>query len=300
MGAAPEPPPRTAEDLPRTAGEMARRAREFLARKGIEEARLESELLVAHALGLSRLGLFLALDRPVDEREVAAARALLVRRGRREPTAYLVGAREFYGRPFAVGPDVLIPRPETELVVDLAREHARALGRAPRVFDAGTGSGCLAATIALEVEGAEVCAADLSPRAVERARANAAALGATVDVREGDAFAALAELGRERPFDLVVSNPPYVEPDERAGLAPEVRDHEPALALYAPEGDPDHWVRRLCEEAAPRLARGGALIVELGHRQGARAAVLARERGWDPRLVRDLAGIERVLLATRG
>ena len=139
-------PPRTAGPGPRTAGEMLTLARDFLARKGLPEARLEAELLVAHALGRDRLGLFLALDEPVERAEVDRARELLVRRAAREPVAYLTGRREFYGRPFQVGPGVLVPRPETELLVDRARAWcdrgpAAELSGWPAVGDFGTGSG---------------------------------------------------------------------------------------------------------------------------------------------------------------
>ncbi len=138
-------------------------ARGFLERKGLGEARLEAELLVAHALKVDRLGLFMRLDAPIQGAEVDLARDCLVRRGRREPTAYIVGQREFFGRDFAVGPGALVPRPETELIVDLARERIpseRTQGL--RVADVGTGSGCLAVTLALELEGAVVDAIDLN------------------------------------------------------------------------------------------------------------------------------------------
>ncbi len=274
-------------------------AREFLARKELDEARLEAELLVAHALGLDRLGLFLQLDRPVTPEEVDAARDLLVRRGRREPVAYIVGRREFYGRDFEVGPGVLVPRPETELLVDLAREEAaaRPAGAPLAVFDLGTGSGCIAITLALELEGAEVTAVDLSEEAVRRARANAERLGARIEVVAGDG---LEVLGLRGPVDLVVSNPPYVTREERDSLAPEVRDHEPELALFAPAGDPDHWVRRLVQSAPEALRPGGVLLVELGAEQGERALALAREAGLEADLVADLARIPRVLRVRRG
>lgn len=268
---------------------MLARARDFLARKGTAEPRLEAELLVAHSLGLSRLQLFLRLDQPVVEAEVARARELLVRRGKHEPVAYITGSREFYGRAFRVGAGVLVPRPETELLVDLARERAK--GREfVRIADIGTGSGCIATTLALEVPGASVTALDISARALELARANAATLGATIEFVEGNGPEALGAHGR---FDLVVSNPPYIEPEERASLAPDVREHEPELALFTPPGDPEHWLRRLLGAGMALLAPGGVLLVELGHRQGPRALALATEH--DARLHKDFAGIERVL-----
>lgn len=280
---------------PANAGEMLALAREFLGRKQLPEARLDAELLVAHALGLDRLRLFLALDRPVGEDEVARARELLVRRAKREPTAHLTGRREFYARPFAVSRDVLVPRPESELLVDRARALL-ADREAPRVGDVGTGSGCLAITLALELADARVHAVDVSASALSVARANAERLGAPVEFVEGDGPRALAPAA---PFDVLVSNPPYIRPDEAASLEPEVRDHEPALALFLPEGRPDHWLVRLLDEGLPLVAPGGALLVELGVAQAPRALELARERGLSARTERDLAGIERVLEVAR-
>ena len=277
-------------------------ARGFLERKGLGEARLEAELLVAHALGLDRLGLFMRLDAPIQGPEVDLARDLLVRRGRREPTAYIVGRREFYGRDFEVGPGALIPRPETELIVDLARERFQGEGDGgPRVADVGTGSGCLAVTLALELEGAAVDAIDLSPDALRWAERNREAHGASVTLHEGEGLEVLARLaGAEGPFDLIVSNPPYVEPTERELLAPEVREHEPALALYAPPDDPDHWVRGLLSGMERALRPGGWLLVELGHLQGARALDLVPEGSVQrSEVLDDLAGVPRVLAVQR-
>lgn len=279
---------------PRTAREMLARGRSFLEQKGDQDARLHSELLTAFALGLDRLHLFLELDRPVDSGEIERARDLLVRRGKGEPTAYLTGAREFYGRPFRVGPGVLVPRAETELLVDLAREALQGHTGA-RVAELGTGSGCIAVTLALELTEAFVVASDVSSEALGFARENAAKLGAEVTLLEADGLEAFRS---HAPFDLFVSNPPYVDPSDPE-LAAEVRAHEPAVALFAPQGDPDHWVRRLIAEAVPLLAPGGTLCVELGHDQGTRAARLCTEAGLTPRLHADLAGIERVLSVQR-
>lgn len=286
---------------PSTAGEMLQRSREFLARKGVEEARLEAELLVAHALGLDRLRLFMQLDRPLSPAEIDRARDLLVLRGKRMPLAYIRGAREFYGRVFSVGPGVLIPRPETELIVDLAR----GLGPGPgletgagtaRIADLGTGSGCIAITLALELPRAQVFALENSAAAALCAQQNIERLAPGVKLIEGDGFESIERLVREGgPLDLVVSNPPYIEPAEARDLAPEVREHEPHAALFAPPGDPDHYVRRLLENAPRWLAPGAVLLVELGHRQGARVRALGAKLGLEIELVRDGAGIERVL-----
>lgn len=276
---------------------MLQLARAFLERKQVEESRLEAELLVAHALDLDRLGLFMQLDRPIQGIEVDRARDLLVRRGKREPVAYIVGHREFYCRDFEVAPGVLIPRPETELLIDIARERCTAMeSEAPRIADLGTGSGCIAVTLALEIKGSEVHAADLAPSAVQQARKNAERLGARVEVHLGDGFEALAPFA---PFDLLVSNPPYVSLEARASLEPEVRDFEPELALFAPDGDPDHWVRRLIEALPEFVAPGGSLLVELGADQGPRALALAERAGCEAQLHEDLARIPRVLAVRR-
>ena len=305
-GAAPttgRPPAMTGRPpAPRTAGEMLGMARAFLERKGAPEGRLEAELLVAHSLGLDRLGLFMQLDRPVRGAEIDAARDLLVRRGRREPVAYITGKREFYGRDFRVGRGVLIPRPETEQLVDIARERARERAgalekdRSYHVLDIGTGSGCIAVTIALEVPNACVTAVDISEKAIAYTEANAELHEVDVAVLCGDGIGVASGAA---PFDLVVSNPPYVDPADAPGLAPEVREYEPEQALFAPEGDVDHWVRRLLTDSAGVLVPGGLLLVELGAGQGARALALAREAGFEARLHEDLAGIERVLEARR-
>ena len=275
-------------------------ARAFLERKGVEEARLEGELLVARALDLSRLQLFLQLDRPVSDAELDAARDLLVRRGRREPVAYVTGEREFYGRRFEVGPGVLIPRPETELLVDLARERARDLPDAPRVLDLGTGSGCLAVTLALELEGARVEAVDVSADALAYARRNAEALGAQVRFHEGEGGRVVDALVEDAgPYDLLVCNPPYVRRSERDRLAAEVRDYEPPQALFVPDEDPDRFANGVLARAGRWLREGGVALVELGYDQGPRVLARAGELGLEARVHPDLARIERVLEVRR-
>lgn len=274
---------------PRTAGEMLARARAFLARKGVEAPEREAEHLVAHALGLDRLHLFLSLDRPLEREEIQRGRELVARRGKREPTAYVLGKREFYGREFEVGPGVLVPRPESELLIDRARALL-ADRTAPRIADIGSGSGCLAITLALELPESRVSAVEIAPRALEYARRNAQRHAAEVQFHLGDALAPLAG-----SFDLIVSNPPYVDPAERAQLAPEVREHEPPEALFAPAGDLDHWARRLLREGPALLAPGGWLLIELGHDQGPRVAGWPEVQGLAYRTWRDFERIERVL-----
>ena len=286
---------------PRTAGEVLDRSHRFLEQRGLPAARREAELLVAHALGLDRLGLYLVLDRPVDQAELDAAREAVLRRSKGEPAAYVLGRREFYGRPFVVRPGVLIPRPETELLVDRARELVEDLTvagvEAPRVADLGTGSGCIALTLALECPAVRVLAVERSEAAAAVAAENAEALEVPRErfgLRRGDAFEVLAEVA-PGGVDLLVSNPPYVDPDDRTALAEDVRAHEPAEALFAPAGDPDHWARRLLEARGRLLAPGGRALVELGHDQAPRLEALAARGGVTVRVHPDLEGIPRLL-----
>lgn len=280
---------------PQNVGEMQTMARSFLERKGIPEARLEADLLVAHALKMDRLGMLLHLDKPLLPEEVDAARELLVRRSKREPVAYITGQREFYGHNFHVGSGALIPRPESELFIDVIKQWVQdgLLPEKPRIFDLGTGSGCLAITVALEIPEAQVGAVDLSPEALEWARRNGTELDSGVTFHEGDGFEVSKAQG---PFDVWISNPPYVRPDEAAAMEPEVREYEPGQALFAPEGDPDHFVRRLLDDYSQVVAPGGYLLVELGHDQSERALELVRERKLTGRMESDLARIPRLLV----
>jgi release factor glutamine methyltransferase len=226
--------------------------------------------------------------------------ALTERRLRHEPVAYIVGEREFYARPFRVSRDVLIPRPETEDVVEAALEALRAPGLSsrhepPRVLDIGTGSGCIAVTIALEAPAAVVAATDISADALAIARDNAARLG----VAHAVTFHETALAGPSREVDVIVSNPPYVALQDRATLSRDVRDYEPALALFGGRDGLD-VVRALLPAAARALRPGGTLVMEIG--QGQVEAVeslvgLAGLRWMGARP--DLAGIPRVIVATR-
>jgi len=266
--------------------------RAYLERQGVEGARLEVELIVAHALGINRLQVFLELDRPVEESEVVQSRQLLLRRAKGEPSAYLTGLREFYCRDFEVGPGVLIPRPETELLVDLGRERVGEEAGI-RILDLGTGSGCLAISLALEVGGSHVTAVDISPEALAFAERNAERLGPherPVDFRLGDGLDAV----RGERFDLVVSNPPYIQPSAPTGLSESVLKYEPGLALFEPEGEPDHWVQLLAT-ADELLEPGGTLLIELGFDQAPRVGRWLGERGLAHHIHADLAGIPRVL-----
>ena len=221
-----DPTPEVASGAP-TLIDVLRLSTTYLGEHGSSSARLDSELLCAQALGLGRLDLYLQFDRPLDEHELTAIRELVRRRGKGEPVAYITGSREFYGRSYMVTADVLVPRPETETLVERALTvlRARADGRT-RVADLGTGSGCIAITLAAETPGIEVVATDLSPAALEVARANAQRLDAAVTFMECSWADSLSG-----HFDLIVSNPPYVTTDELESVDRDVRDFEPHCAL---------------------------------------------------------------------
>jgi release factor glutamine methyltransferase len=262
---------------------------------GLDSPRLTAELLLAHVLHTSRVRLYTDLDRPLEAGELAAYRGLIARRAAGEPTSYLTGTREFYGRTFAVDPRVLVPRPETELLVEAVLQ-AVPRDAEIRVLDLCTGSGCVGITLALERPRARVLATDASPGAVEVARANAAALGPAdrFEARLGDL---LAPVEGEPPFDVVVANPPYVPTGELPTLSPEVR-REPPLAL---DGGADGLdvVRRIAEEAPRRLVPGGLLALEIGDGQGPAVHSLLEAAGYGSvRIERDLARHDRLALGT--
>ena len=242
----------------------------------VTEAAFDAEILARHALQWDR-ATFIARAADQAPAEFAAAYAPLIeRRAAREPVAHIRGVREFWGRDFAVSPAVLIPRPETELIVEeaLARagaRHSRSRDAGLRIADIGTGSGCLAITLALEIPGAQVTATDISEQALAVARANAGWWKAPVGFRQGSFLA-----GAEGPFDLIVSNPPYVPERDRASLAPEVRDHEPAEALFGGSDGLD-VIRALVPDAAAHLHSRGWLLIEIG--RGQRDAVAAIVHG---------------------
>lgn len=262
----------------------------FFAKKGVDAPRLTAELLLAHALTCDRVRLYLEFDKPLGDAELARYRELVRRRAEGEPTAYLVGRKDFYGRPFRVDPRVLVPRPETELVLEAA---LAALPEGGRALDLCTGSGCLAVSLALERNGARVVATDLSDGALAVARENAAALGAVVDLAQGDLWAAVH--GDER-FDVVVSNPPYIPAPELAGLPREVR-REPCIALDGGE-DGLAVLRRIVAGAPPRLRPGGALCVEMHESHADVLPGLCLEAGFERAEARlDLAGLPRYTVA---
>jgi release factor glutamine methyltransferase len=275
-------------------------AADYLAGYGVESPRLSGELLLARALGRDRLSLYLAMDQPLTPEELAAFKALIQRRREHEPVAYILGGREFWGLEIGVGPGVLVPRPETELLVERGLE-ALAGSAAPRILDLCTGSGCVALALARELADAEVVAVDCSAQALAAARANARRLGleARVELRQGDLYDAVAADGGF--FDLITANPPYVTEDEWEGLPRQITGYEPRSALVAGPGGLE-VAREIITGARAFLRPLGWLMVELGAGQAAEAAAAARAAGvfQSVATVPDLAGVERVLSCQRG
>jgi release factor glutamine methyltransferase len=230
----------------------------------------------------------------LDPRDEARFHALVDERARRRPLQHLTGTQAFWRYEFQVTPDVLIPRPETEALVETCLEELQAR-RAPRILDVGTGSGCIAISLALERPDAEVHAVDFSEPALEVARRNAARLGARVRFHLGDLLEPLSG-----GLDLVTSNPPYVDASEIAGLDPEVRDHDPRLALVPPSGDRFAVYLRLVPQAAQALAPGGILVLEVGRGMDGEVRRLCEAAGLRvDRAVPDLAGIPRAVVARK-
>lgn len=256
-----------------------------------ENARIDADVLARHVLGWDRATLLLRRDEPMAHDAADAYAHLIARRVRREPVAYLTGTREFYGRPFRVSPAVLIPRPESELVVEYVLRHTSPDGPI-HVADAGTGSGILAVTIACERPLAQIVATDISADALAVARENARAHGVAsrVTFATGDLLQPAPG-----PFDVIVSNPPYVALRDAPGLSRDVRDFEPAVALFGGD-DGLALVARLVREAAARLVPAGLFVMEFGAGQGYDVAHLVSDAGFGPlEILEDLQGIERVV-----
>ncbi len=269
-----------------------RRGSRMLAGAGSEEAGLEAELLLAHALNTDRCHLYQRLrdELPCDAER--AFDALLQRRLAHEPTPYILGRKEFYGLEFEITPAAIIPRPETETLVELVIDRVRAGGLA-RVADVGVGCGAIAVTLASELPEAQVIATDVSPDALALARRNAErhGLGRRIRFHQGDLLEPL-----HAPVDVIAANLPYVRSGDLEAAPPEIRQHEPRLGL---DGGPDglRLIGRLLRDAAPHLKPGGALFAEIGEEQGEAACKLAQQSFPKARIEvkRDLSGQDRVL-----
>jgi release factor glutamine methyltransferase len=276
---------------------VLRGAESWLAARGVDAPKRSAELLLGHVLGLGRLQLYLQHDRPMAQNERDALRALVARRGQGEPVAHLLGSWSFRGHELAVSAAVLIPRPETESLVTLVLARA---GQGARVLDLGTGSGAIAIALAVERPDLRVTAVELSRNAFAVAAANAARHGVAerLDLRLGSWWEPIAAAEQ---FEVVVSNPPYIDPAATDGLEPEVARFEPPLALYTARGDVLSCYRAIAAGLGRHLAAGGWFCAETGH--GAAEAAVALLQGCpelvDVRLENDEQGLGRYLLAKR-
>ncbi|MET3207150.1 UNVERIFIED_CONTAM: release factor glutamine methyltransferase [Paenibacillus sp. PvR008] len=270
-------------------------ASSFLGSCGLLEPQHNARLLLEHVLRLEGTAFYAALGDPFPASGKEAWEAVIARKAAGEPAQYIIGRQEFYGRPFAVSPSVLIPRPETELLVEAILQHGDRLwpDGAPQALDIGAGSGAIAVTLAAERPRWRVAAGDISAAALEMAAHNAAANGAAVELREGDLLAPFAG----EAVDILVSNPPYIPAADIAGLQPEVRDHEPRMAL---DGGPDGLgpYRAMLEQLGLLQTPPRLIGFELGMGQARDVAGLLEQAGhWNTILiVPDLAGIERHVL----
>lgn len=263
--------------------------KEFLVSRGVENARLEAEWLLCAATGLDRVGLYLHFEKPLDAEELAAFRVMVARRGRREPLQHILGTQEFCGLEFEVSPDVLIPRHDTETLVN---EALTRMPVAQSVLDIGTGSGCIAIALACRLPGASVTAVDISEAALVVARRNAERNGVAIEFLHGSLLEPLAG----RHFDLIISNPPYIPSCDIETLEPEVREFDPRSALDGGADGLDVY-RAMIPGAAALFNSGGWLLVEVGVGQAADVAQMFRATGiyGEPITTCDGAGIERVV-----
>lgn len=271
-------------------GEVLARSREWLKSKGIENAARETDELAARCLACTRMDLYLSHDRPVDENRLQELRQLLKRRASGEPLQYLLGNQPFRNAELRVDARVLIPRPETEELVELVLKGER--GRGPRsILDAGTGSGCIAISLAQELQDCRILAVDLQPAALELAGENARAN----KVSDRITFSRMDLLRDtpENPVDVLVSNPPYVSPSEKGRLQPELL-WEPQDALYA-DDDGLLFYRRFARSMAAFLKPGGHFYFEIGEDQGSRLLNMYHTLSSEMRVLKDLAGKDRFL-----
>lgn len=266
---------------------------DFLRKKGFEGPRLEAQILLAHALGCQKIDLYVRHEEEPAEDKRTVFREMIRKRADGMPVAYLVGYREFYSLPFAVSPAVLIPRPETETLVVQALGAMRSM-ESPHVLDIGTGSGCVAITLAKRHKSARLTAVDVSPAALQVAAANADRhkLSDRVTFLEGDLFGPV----NGHAFDVIVSNPPYIADAEFAALDRGVREFEPRAALAGGTDGLDFY-RRIAAEAAGHLSPGGTVLVEIGATQGAAVRELFETQIGPTKVHLDSAGRPRVVAA---
>lgn len=285
-----------------TIADVIRNASERLSQAGIQNARLDAEVLLSYIVDKNRAWLLTHGSDAIDSRLDATYKGAIDRRSRREPLQYIIGKQEFWGLEFGVTPDVLIPRPETELVVETAVQRIRAAVTTATIIDLCTGSGCIAISIAKESLTARIFATDRSGVALAIARENARKHGVSDRIRflEGDLLDPLTELDLGGQADIITVNPPYIRSGDLKGLQPEVRDYEPEIALIA-GSEGTEIAHRIIETAPAFLKKHGALIMEMGMGQGEELCKMVAATGAYGALeiLKDLAGIDRVIAARR-
>ncbi|NLJ25147.1 MAG: peptide chain release factor N(5)-glutamine methyltransferase [Firmicutes bacterium] len=283
--------------------DLITKASGYLASKGVDTARLDAELLLGHVLKMERIELYMRFDQPLEPREVDAYRIAIAKRAGRQPVAYITGSKEFYSLKLRVNPNVLIPRPETELLVERVLEWLGQQELEARIIELGTGSGAIAVALAHslgQVEGARprIYATDISPEALQVAKANVDdyEVGETVEFLQGNLYDALPS-SLVSQVDVIISNPPYIPTDEIKELAPEILQYEPLGAL---DGGVDGlaFYRRIYAEGQKFLRPGGLVAVEIGHGQGSQVVAIAQNLGYiEPKVYRDYGDKERVVMA---
>jgi release factor glutamine methyltransferase len=282
--------------------EAINNAAQKLSENGVSNARLDAELLLSHVLNKNRAWLITHIHDALEGKNLQFFEGAVDRRARREPLQYIIGKQEFWGLEFRVTPDVLIPRPETELIIESALAIARDRHGPLTIIDLCTGSGCIAVSLAKELPSAQIIATDTSEKALGVARTNARAQNVAERIRffEGDLFEPLETLAVHGRVDIIVTNPPYIRAGDLNTLQAEVRDYEPETALIAgPDGTEVH--RRIIGAAPHYLKPRGILIMEMGMGQsGALAAMIREQEQYGSfEVLKDLAGIERVLVARK-
>lgn len=277
--------------------EAIQKSADFLAKRGVESARLNAELLLAHQLKLPRMKLYLNFERSLTPPETDGLRELIKRRGNREPLQHITGSTSFCGCEITVNRAALVPRPETELLAELGREFLATRHPSPvTALDFGTGTGCIAIALAVNCPTAKITALDISPDALALAQQNAEAnkVAERIEFLPSDGFIALTTSVQ---FDLIVSNPPYIAAAEIETLQPEVRDYDPRMALDGGADGLDFY-RRLAKEAAPFLKPDGKLMVEFGDGQAEAIGKIFQAEKWIVEAVReDYSHRARILVA---
>ena len=284
-----------------TIAEAINKAAAQLSGRGVPNARLDAELLLRHALGKDRAWLLAHIQDSLDDISGRLFEGFVNRRATREPAQHIIGVQEFWGLEFVVTRVALIPRPETELVVESALKEARGIA-SPVIIDLCTGSGCIAISLAKEIEGARLFAIDKSDKALAIAHENARRHGVSDRIRffEGDLLGPLDELDLRGKADVITANPPYIKSSELHTLQAEVRDFEPEMALIAgPEGT--EIAQRIIDTAHQFLKKGGSLIMEMGMGQAETLRRMVKDTGKYStiEILKDLAGIERVLVVKK-